>query len=96
MDCKLMEDLLPLYKENLLQEENKIKVEEHLKLCPLCQRKIIDYERPMDNENLASIPIKKIRHQLFWKKLIAIFSARSRSEERRVGKECRSRWSPYH
>mgnify|MGYP000557047866 CR=1 FL=1 len=25
-----------------------------------------------------------------------IESARSRSEERRVGKECRSRWSPYH
>ena len=22
--------------------------------------------------------------------------AQSRSEERRVGKECRSRWSPYH
>ena len=22
--------------------------------------------------------------------------ARERSEERRVGKECRSRWSPYH
>jgi len=24
------------------------------------------------------------------------FSSRMRSEERRVGKECRSRWSPYH
>src|SRR5574337_858871 len=24
------------------------------------------------------------------------FQERSRSEERRVGKECRSRWSPYH
>src|SRR2546427_5040132 len=24
------------------------------------------------------------------------FVASSRSEERRVGKECRSRWSPYH
>ena len=23
-------------------------------------------------------------------------NVRSRSEERRVGKECRSRWSPYH
>ena len=23
-------------------------------------------------------------------------NSRSRSEERRVGKECRSRWSPYH
>src|SRR5574337_1798989 len=26
----------------------------------------------------------------------AIDEARDRSEERRVGKECRSRWSPYH
>src|SRR3712207_9210236 len=25
-----------------------------------------------------------------------LFAACSRSEERRVGKECRSRWSPYH
>ena len=25
-----------------------------------------------------------------------IIIVRSRSEERRVGKECRSRWSPYH
>ena len=24
------------------------------------------------------------------------YESRSRSEERRVGKECRSRWSPYH
>ena len=27
---------------------------------------------------------------------LAIEQARRRSEERRVGKECRSRWSPYH
>ena len=26
----------------------------------------------------------------------AVFIAQLRSEERRVGKECRSRWSPYH
>ena len=26
----------------------------------------------------------------------AVLAAASRSEERRVGKECRSRWSPYH
>ena len=25
-----------------------------------------------------------------------IIATRKRSEERRVGKECRSRWSPYH
>ena len=27
---------------------------------------------------------------------ITVFGKSSRSEERRVGKECRSRWSPYH
>ena len=26
----------------------------------------------------------------------AIYEKEMRSEERRVGKECRSRWSPYH
>ena len=28
--------------------------------------------------------------------LVEEFVARAQTEERRVGKECRSRWSPYH
>ena len=28
--------------------------------------------------------------------IMRLQSASTRSEERRVGKECRSRWSPYH
>ena len=28
--------------------------------------------------------------------VVALLPKESRSEERRVGKECRSRWSPYH
>ena len=28
--------------------------------------------------------------------LADMIATRARSEERRVGKECRSRWSPYH
>ena len=36
-----------------------------------------------------------VRHVVF--NLTQIFSfSNCRSEERRVGKECRSRWSPYH
>ena len=33
-----------------------------------------------------------------WAPVLALmaFSVEIRSEERRVGKECRSRWSPYH
>ena len=32
----------------------------------------------------------------FARSLSTVVVARWRSEERRVGKECRSRWSPYH
>ena len=39
-----------------------------------------------DNYQLACIDINQI-----W-----VYETCYRSEERRVGKECRSRWSPYH
>ena len=31
-----------------------------------------------------------------WNRVITTLFNGARSEERRVGKECRSRWSPYH
>ena len=34
--------------------------------------------------------------QTLWKEDIRECKILARSEERRVGKECRSRWSPYH
>ena len=42
---------------------------------------------------------KNKKHWLKWGSLAACFAVIvivGRSEERRVGKECRSRWSPYH
>ena len=42
---------------------------------------------------------ESIGYQLKDKKTMIIYGAgdyAERSEERRVGKECRSRWSPYH
>ena len=35
-------------------------------------------------------------NQIKYKDFLYVFHATQRSEERRVGKECRSRWSPYH
>src|SRR5574343_1694009 len=37
-------------------------------------------------------------HPIYWGEVAVsdFLSKRQRSEERRVGKECRSRWSPYH
>src|SRR2546430_3539922 len=49
----------------------------------------------------AGEPVYTVNHQdiaaVVSKTPVAIFDpTRERSEERRVGKECRSRWSPYH
>ena len=41
-----------------------------------------------NEEEIGSLPEKEFR--------IMIVKMIQRSEERRVGKECRSRWSPYH
>ena len=40
--------------------------------------------------------VSKERFVADWMDAFEGVSADERSEERRVGKECRSRWSPYH
>src|SRR5229473_6751167 len=60
-----------------------------------------------ETDALVRSEASKHRHALAqvitWATLVVIYAAtavaiaaRLRSEERRVGKECRSRWSPYH
>ena len=44
------------------------------------------YKIKLENKTGKAITVVNIRDSV----------QRSRSEERRVGKECRSRWSPYH
>ena len=39
---------------------------------------------------------KNINEALFCEEFLQTHKIIFRSEERRVGKECRSRWSPYH
>ena len=40
--------------------------------------------------------VRQLAHALGRVRMVADLLRRWRSEERRVGKECRSRWSPYH
>ena len=51
-------------------------------------------------QNLLSMGTKDLNIDDFAQAIKDIFAHRktplTRSEERRVGKECRSRWSPYH
>ena len=49
-------------------------------------------------DNLPTGSIHKIAEELNLSEETVrnYFGGHNRSEERRVGKECRSRWSPYH
>ena len=38
----------------------------------------------------------KVKFSMSFREKLIVMSFPMRSEERRVGKECRSRWSPYH
>ena len=57
---------------------------------------------PMDDEEMARLIerqgelYEQIDHVNGWELDSVLERAMDRSEERRVGKECRSRWSPYH
>ena len=47
-------------------------------------------------QNAASLPKREKKDLLKLETVLSTVIPQNRSEERRVGKECRSRWSPYH
>ena len=50
----------------------------------------------MQEHSLYERRLDTLRAKLFLTEPEKMEEVRLRSEERRVGKECRSRWSPYH
>ena len=80
--------------------ELPVKFKEQMK--GLLQDEYEDYLQSFDHERYYGLRINtlKISVEEFLKispfKLQPIPWTNDRSEERRVGKECRSRWSPYH
>ena len=48
------------------------------------------------NVDVVDVKLKNNFAIAFFDNFLVIDRSKCRSEERRVGKECRSRWSPYH
>src|SRR2546421_7016227 len=70
---------------------------------PISQLSAIEAEGPVPAQHVIAVcrlSLSLVRAGLVERASRALASARAaaepRSEERRVGKECRSRWSPYH
>ena len=68
-----------------------------LRVAAYCRVSTEEEEQQNSFEVQVDYYTEKITHHEGWQ-LAGIFAddGISRSEERRVGKECRSRWSPYH
>ena len=59
------------------------------------QKKIDVYKNKANRLKIKLSGVKKYQTYII-KAIVLDASGKLRSEERRVGKECRSRWSPYH
>src|SRR5256884_9397842 len=67
----------------------------NLRVLELTEIKSIPYvplSHPFVERLIGTLRREYLDHLLFW----TTSDLEKRSEERRVGKECRSRWSPYH
>jgi len=53
-DCKIVQDLLPNYLEDLTNEETKVFVEEHLKECEECQKQLENMKKDIELNQVKS------------------------------------------
>lgn len=47
MNCKIVQDLLPLYHDGVCSEESRAAVEEHLAGCAACRQQLADMDAPL-------------------------------------------------
>jgi Putative zinc-finger len=64
LNCSLVEDLYPLYKENKLKPENRRAVEEHLKECSRCKElypKESGFSKRADDQNRLNFRFRRMK-----------------------------------
>ena len=81
-NCKIIEDLLPLYTDEVCSDESKRLVEEHLEECDSCSAKLkaqkaeITVDKEKIEQNLkAKDPFKKIKRVQSYSKVGAVLGA---------------------
>ncbi len=58
--CGIIQDLLPLYAENLCGEESRAAVEEHLAGCESCREKLSELRRQEKEQPSPELPLKNV------------------------------------
>ena len=72
--CNLIQDLLPLYVEDMASRESKEAVEEHLQECPECREVLENLRQPQDTLPPEAVPLQKVKRRINarrWKSVAA-------------------------
>lgn len=85
--CNIIEDLLPLYVDEMVSEDSRQLVEEHLKTCPACRKMQEEMQRenhlsstgtnsnPSRANTTEAEPLKKIRRRIRKKRITSVLLA---------------------
>jgi len=71
LPCAVTRDLLPLYAENMVEQETKVLIEEHLNECDDCKKKLSEMNVPAQNPIDTIKPLQNLKKQLRKKRLYA-------------------------
>lgn len=71
LPCAVTRDLLPLYAENMVEQETKVLIEEHLNECGDCKKKLSEMDVPTENPIDTVTPLQNLKKQIRKKRLYA-------------------------
>lgn len=72
-ECNIINDLLPLYNENLISEDTRAFVDKHIEDCSECREKLKDMQTPANiSSDLSVAPLKGIKRKLLKKRIETI------------------------
>lgn len=74
-DCSIVQDLLPLYAEDMLREETKEFVNRHLSQCAACRAELDALRADVKPAPVSAQPLRDLKRQLRRKKLTAVLLA---------------------
>ena len=73
--CSIVQDLLPLYEEDMLREETKEFVDGHLAQCAACRAALDALKADVKPAPFSAQPLRDLKRQLRRKKLTAVLLA---------------------
>lgn len=74
-ECSIIQDILPLYVEEMVSDDTVSFVREHLKDCPRCRAELEKLQKPVEVQlkpDINAAPLKRLKKALLMKKLQTI------------------------